>query len=313
MDLDKEEARPGKCLPSISSRKTPLEDAKAAPHSPRSVPTNFDVNSEPELIEGNILRAEPLPSGSHRNISVPIQKLVQISKRRGVGNIPKPLAGGHELLLTHQELSGSAEGHRTLRRLEPIVLQRQGQKDKELLKEPTSFICISEEGNGMTPALEEDPVASTSFKPAPEASKEKPKGPQKKKKGLKNHQGKGKGKANLNRPYPQEYRIPKLEPSSVDSVFNMARTIMEFTAKKAGKDEQDFSTQIIYEIQFVKSSIDVELGKFDPKLNKITSDISELKRNDKNHTEWYKLTNVRLDSITNKCDRIESKFQVQND
>ncbi|MBW0491298.1 hypothetical protein O181_031013 [Austropuccinia psidii MF-1] len=34
-----------------SSRKTHLEDARAAPHSPRSVPTSFDVNSEPELIE----------------------------------------------------------------------------------------------------------------------------------------------------------------------------------------------------------------------------------------------------------------------
>ncbi|MBW0572327.1 hypothetical protein O181_112042 [Austropuccinia psidii MF-1] len=41
--------------------------------------------------------------------------------------------------------------------------------------------------------------------------------------------------------------------------------------------------------------------------------MSELKRNEKNYTEWYKLTNVRLDSITNTCDRIESKCQVQND
>ncbi|MBW0575090.1 hypothetical protein O181_114805 [Austropuccinia psidii MF-1] len=31
------------------------------------------------------------------------------------------------------------------------------------------------------------------------------------------------------------------------------------------------------------------------------------------YTEWYKLTNVRLDSITNTCDRFESKCQVQND
>ncbi|MBW0561390.1 hypothetical protein O181_101105 [Austropuccinia psidii MF-1] len=69
--------------------------------------------------------------------------------------------------------------------------------------------------------------------------------------------------------------------------------------------------QITQEIQFFKSSIDVELGKFDEKLNKITSDISELKRNDKTSTEWYKLTNVGLDSITNTCDRIESKCQFQ--
>ncbi|MBW0511767.1 hypothetical protein O181_051482 [Austropuccinia psidii MF-1] len=41
--------------------------------------------------------------------------------------------------------------------------------------------------------------------------------------------------------------------------------------------------------------------------------MSKLKINGKNYTEWYQLINVRLDSITNKCDRIESKCQVQND
>ncbi|MBW0555088.1 hypothetical protein O181_094803 [Austropuccinia psidii MF-1] len=73
---------------------------------------------------------------------------------------------------------------------------------------------------------------STSSKPAPEASKEKPKGLQKKKKGPKNHQGKGKGKENLHIPYPQGYRITKFQPSAMDSVFNMARNLMEFTAKE---------------------------------------------------------------------------------
>ncbi|MBW0511406.1 hypothetical protein O181_051121 [Austropuccinia psidii MF-1] len=107
--------------------------------------TDFDVNSESELIHGNISRAEPFSGGSNRNISMLVQKLVQSSQRRRVGNIPKPLAGGHELLLTYQELSGSGEDHRALRRLEPIVLQRQGQKDKELVEEPNSFIYRPEE------------------------------------------------------------------------------------------------------------------------------------------------------------------------
>ncbi|MBW0547707.1 hypothetical protein O181_087422 [Austropuccinia psidii MF-1] len=70
--------------------------------------------------------------------------------------------------------------------------------------------------------------------------------------------------------------------------------------------------QIIDEIHFAKSSIDLELGKFDAKLNKLILDMSELKKNDKKYTEWYQLTNVKLDSITNTCDRIESKCQVQN-
>ncbi|MBW0496991.1 hypothetical protein O181_036706 [Austropuccinia psidii MF-1] len=92
----------------------------------------------------------------------------------------------------------------------------------------------------MTPDLEkEGPVASTSSKPAPEVSKDKPKGLQKQR-GPKNHQGKGKGKANWNRSYPQGFRIPKLEPSAVDSVFNMARTLMEFTAKEQERMKRTF-------------------------------------------------------------------------
>ncbi|MBW0488854.1 hypothetical protein O181_028569 [Austropuccinia psidii MF-1] len=93
----------------------------------------------------------------------------------------------------------------------------------------------------MTPALEtEGPVASTSSKPAPEVSKDKPRGPQKKKKRPNNHQGKGKGKAKWHRPYPQGHRIPELEPSAVDSVFNMARTLFEFTAKEKGRMNRTF-------------------------------------------------------------------------
>ncbi|MBW0541450.1 hypothetical protein O181_081165 [Austropuccinia psidii MF-1] len=78
----------------------------------------------------------------------------------------------------------------------------------------------------MTPAFEDGPVVSISSKTDAETSKEIPKGPQRKKKGPKNHQGKGKGKANWPIPYPQGYGIPKMEPSAMDSVFNMARTLM---------------------------------------------------------------------------------------
>ncbi|MBW0580183.1 hypothetical protein O181_119898 [Austropuccinia psidii MF-1] len=80
--------------------------------------------------------------------------------------------------------------------------------------------------------MEKGPVASISSNPAPETSKEKPKGPKKKQKGPKTHQGKGKHKANWNRAYTQGYRIPNLEPAALDSIFNMGRTLMEFTAKE---------------------------------------------------------------------------------
>ncbi|MBW0468975.1 hypothetical protein O181_008690 [Austropuccinia psidii MF-1] len=98
-----------------SSRKTHLDDARVSPNSTRSVPKNFDINSEPELIQGNVSRAEPFPSGRNRNISVPVQNLIHRGQGKGVGNMPKPLAGGYELLLTHQELSWSGEDHRAIR------------------------------------------------------------------------------------------------------------------------------------------------------------------------------------------------------
>ncbi|MBW0521358.1 hypothetical protein O181_061073 [Austropuccinia psidii MF-1] len=69
--------------------------------------------------------------------------------------MPKPLGGGHELLLTHKEISGSGEDHRTLRRMDPIVLERQGQKDKEFVEEPKYFIHRPEERVGNNPRIGE--------------------------------------------------------------------------------------------------------------------------------------------------------------
>ncbi|MBW0548019.1 hypothetical protein O181_087734 [Austropuccinia psidii MF-1] len=152
--------------------------------------------------------------------------------------MPKPLAGGHELLLTHQELSGSGEDHRTLRRLEPIVLQRKSQKDKELVEEPKSFIHKPEEGVGNDSSFGDRRTSGVyQLQKCPRTS---PKDLRRSKKGSKNHQGKGKGKANWQRPYPQGYRIPELEPSAVESVFNMARTLMEFTAKEQERMNRTF-------------------------------------------------------------------------
>ncbi|MBW0556308.1 hypothetical protein O181_096023 [Austropuccinia psidii MF-1] len=134
-----------------SSRKTHLENARFAPHSPRSEPTNIDLSSESELIHDNISRAEPFSSGRNIKLSIPIQELAQSSQRGGMINMPNPLAGGHELLLTHKELSGSGEDHRALKRMEPIVLQRQGQKDQELVEKSKYFIHRPEEGVGNDP------------------------------------------------------------------------------------------------------------------------------------------------------------------
>ncbi|MBW0542401.1 hypothetical protein O181_082116 [Austropuccinia psidii MF-1] len=226
---------------------------------------------------------------------MPVQKLVQRSQRRRVGNMPKPLAGGHELLLTHQELSGSGEDHRALRRLEPIVLQRQAQKDEELVEEQKSFIHRPEErvgndssfGDRGPSGIYQLQTSSRSVQgQAKETSEEAERSQEPSRQGQRKRQ--------------LAQTLPTMNSDGIHS-------------QGAGKDEQNLSTQILQQIHFVKCSIDVELGKSDSKMNKITSDISELKINDKKHTEWYELTNVGLDSIIHTCDRIENKCQVQKD
>ncbi|MBW0508844.1 hypothetical protein O181_048559 [Austropuccinia psidii MF-1] len=115
----------------------------------------------------------------------------------------------------------------------PLSCKEKAKKIKNWFKNQGLLSIDQKKELEMTTALEkEGPVESTSSKPAAEVPKDKPKGPQKKQRGPKNHQGKGKAKSNWHKPYPKWYRIPKLEPSEVGSVFNMARTLMEFTAKE---------------------------------------------------------------------------------
>ncbi|MBW0514580.1 hypothetical protein O181_054295 [Austropuccinia psidii MF-1] len=224
-----------------STRKTYLEDVRVSPHFPRSVPTTFDANSESELIHDNILRAEPLSSGRNRNLSIQIQELVQISQRRGVGKCPSLWQGALNSYLHIKSFLGQEKTIELLGGWSPLSSKDKVKKIKNWLKNQSLLSIDHKKELEMTPALDaEGPVVSTSSKPAPEVSKDKPKGLQKKQRGPKNNQDKGKAKANWHRTYPQGYRIPNLQPSAMESVFNMARTLMEFTAKEQERMHRTF-------------------------------------------------------------------------
>ncbi|MBW0478505.1 hypothetical protein O181_018220 [Austropuccinia psidii MF-1] len=228
--------------------------------------------------------------------------------------MPKPLAGGHELLLTHQELSGSGEDHRTLGRMEPIVIQRKVQKYKELVEKSKSFIHRPEEGTGNDSRFgERSPSGVYRLQTSSRSVQRKAQRTSEESERSQEPSRKGKRQSQLSQTLPTGVQDPQIGALNHGQCLQYGQNSHGIDSQRAGKDDQDISMQIIQEIQFFKSSIDVELGKFDAKLNKITSDISELKRNDKTSTEWYKLTNVKLDSITNTCDRIESKCKVQED
>ncbi|MBW0512456.1 hypothetical protein O181_052171 [Austropuccinia psidii MF-1] len=160
----------------------------------------------------------------------------------------------------------------------------------------------------MNPSLEQGPVASTSSKPAPEAQKTS-----EEEERSQEPSGKGQRQGKLAQTLTTRVQDPQIGVSSHGQCLQYGKDSHGIHSQREGKYEHDFYMQMIDEIKMFKSSIDVELGKFYAKVNKITSDISELKINDKNYTEWYKMTNVRLYSITNTCDRIESKYQAKND
>ncbi|MBW0593765.1 hypothetical protein O181_133480 [Austropuccinia psidii MF-1] len=143
-----------------SSRKAHLEDARVSYHFPRCAPTTFEIKSEPEMIQGNVSKVEPLQSGRHVNISVPVQRMVQSRQGRGMSIFSKPFSGGNELLLAHQELSGSGEYHGAPRRMESLVIQRKSPKDKKLFKEPNYCIHRPKEGAENYPSFGEGRTSS---------------------------------------------------------------------------------------------------------------------------------------------------------
>ncbi|MBW0560100.1 hypothetical protein O181_099815 [Austropuccinia psidii MF-1] len=189
--------------------------------------------------------------------------------------MPKPFEGGHEHLLTHQELSRSGEDHRTLRRVEPTVLQRQGQKDQEFVEEPKSFINRPEEGTGNDSSfgnrrpsgIYQLQTSSRSVQRQAHRTSEE----------VERSQGpstKGKRQSQLAQTLFTGVQDPQIQAFSSGQCLQYGKDSYGLHSQGAGEHEQDFSMQIKQEIQFVRTSINVELGKIDAKLTKITFDIN---------------------------------------
>ncbi|MBW0558811.1 hypothetical protein O181_098526 [Austropuccinia psidii MF-1] len=221
MDVDKEEARPN---PEVSN-----------------LPQERHIWRMPEL--------PPIPQGlNHFQVEAieiyqcQYKNWLRAAKEEEWEICPSLWQGAMNSYLHIKSFLGQEKTIELLGGWSPLSCKDKVKKIKNWLKKQSLLSIDQKKELGMTLALEtEGPVGSTSSKPAPEVSKDKPKGPQKKNRGPKNHQGKSKGKANWHRPYPQGYRIPKLDPSAVDSVSNMARPLMEFTAKEKEWMNRTFS------------------------------------------------------------------------
>ncbi|MBW0476823.1 hypothetical protein O181_016538 [Austropuccinia psidii MF-1] len=115
------------------------------------------------------------------------------------------------------------------------------------------------------------------------------------------------------KPLPTGVHDPQIGASSSGQCLQYGQDYYGIHRQGAGKDEQNVSMQIIQEIKFLKTIINVELGKIDEKLSKRTLDIHYLKKNNKYSSEWHKSEIYKRELISNTCDRIESKYQVQDD
>ncbi|MBW0590476.1 hypothetical protein O181_130191 [Austropuccinia psidii MF-1] len=160
----------------------------------------------------------------------------------------------------------------------PLSCKDKVKKIKSWLKNQSLLSIDQKKELEMTPALEtEGPVASTSSRivqgQAQITSEEAERSQEPSRQ--------GKRQSQLAQTLPTRVQVSQIGAFSCGQCLQYGQDSYGIHSQRAGKDEQDFSMQIIDEIQCVKFSIDVELGKFDANLNKVTSDISELKRNDK--------------------------------
>ncbi|MBW0473349.1 hypothetical protein O181_013064 [Austropuccinia psidii MF-1] len=84
----------------------------------------------------------------------------------------------------------------------------------------------------------EVPQASTSKNLPQQATNKDKKAPKS------NQKDKKKPNSKWNRPYPQNYRIPKNEKTAMENVLNMARALIEFKNKEEERMNQSFPEKI---------------------------------------------------------------------
>ncbi|MBW0564801.1 hypothetical protein O181_104516 [Austropuccinia psidii MF-1] len=153
----------------------------------------------------------------------------------------------------------------------PLSYKDKVKKVKSWLKNQRLLSIDQKKELEMTPALEkEGPLASTSSRNVQRQAQRTSEEENRSQEPLR----KGKRKSQLAHTLPTRVQDPQIGTISSGQCSQYGQNSYGINSQRAGKDEQNFSMQIIDEIGFVKSSIDLELGKFDAKLNKRTLDIN---------------------------------------
>ncbi|MBW0516650.1 hypothetical protein O181_056365 [Austropuccinia psidii MF-1] len=219
-----------------------MEDSRASTSYQRLART-FDTlieSPEAEITAIAVFRPESLSTGNNRDIPVSVQELVYGSKTERVGTSPKSLDRHHELISSSEEFMGPEKTEELLKGWTLMSCKGQVQQIKTCLKDQS--MLSEDQKKKLTQGKENSPVEApqeSTSKNLPQQVPNKPKQtPKTNQKGKK----KAKGKANpkWNKPYPQNYRIPKKEKTAMENVFNMERTLMEFKNKEEERLNQSF-------------------------------------------------------------------------
>ncbi|MBW0522706.1 hypothetical protein O181_062421 [Austropuccinia psidii MF-1] len=204
-----------------------MEDARTSTSYQR-LSSTFDIliqSPKAEITSIPVFRPESFPTGNNRNIPVSIQELVDGGKETGVGTSAKSLDRHNELISSIEEVQGPRKDIGSFEGLETHVLQTKSQQIKAWLKNQS--MLSEDQKKKLAQGKDNSPVE------APQASTRKhlpQQVPNKGNKKPKNNQ-KVKAKPKWNKPYPQNYRIPKKEKTAMYNVFNMERNLMEVKNK----------------------------------------------------------------------------------
>ncbi|MBW0468072.1 hypothetical protein O181_007787 [Austropuccinia psidii MF-1] len=182
-----------------------MEDARTSTSSQRLFRKFKTLLDSPEAERTAIpvFRSEQFPTSRSIDIPVSVQELVYGGKEAGVGTSAQIFDMENELLPSKDQKKELAQ-----KKDKSTVEALQDSKRKNLPQEE------------------------------PNKGKQAPKGNQKGK-----QNSKKKGMLKWNKPYPQSYRISKGKKTAIDSVFNMAGTLIGFKNKEEKRMQQSFQNK----------------------------------------------------------------------
>ncbi|MBW0470442.1 hypothetical protein O181_010157 [Austropuccinia psidii MF-1] len=258
MDQDKEEARPGPYLQGLLQERD-IWRIPELPHFTRYVSTTFDINSDPELIQGSILRVEPLPSGSHRNISFQVKNPYRAAKEEELEIFPSHWQGAMNFYLHIKSFLSQEKTIESLGGCIPLSCNDKLKK-KDWLKNQSILSIYQKRKIIMSQYLEkEGPVLQTSSRkvqiPAQRTTEETERFQEKSRQGKRQRQ--------LAQTLPTRVQDSQIGTFSHGHCVQYGQSPYGAHSQGTGKEEQDIYMEIINEIRHIEAIIDVELGKCD--------------------------------------------------